>query len=70
MKELLYRVVEARVIRQLRGFRVEAWLLIQGKGRAVHFDIPAIADLPIELGKAVSVAYQQVTGSSLPDTAL
>jgi hypothetical protein len=63
---LKYRVVEAKVLRQDKGFRVDAWLLIQGVGKAVHFDIESMADLPANLEKHIKAAYLQVTGLALP----
>jgi hypothetical protein len=70
MRPLLYRVVEAKVLRSETGFRVDAYLLIQGKGKPVHFDILTIAELPVALDRAVRDAYLEITGTVLSDKAL
>jgi hypothetical protein len=69
MRPLRYRVVEAKVLRSETGFRVDAYLLIQGKGRPVHFEIASMEELPEALDIAVLKAYRAVTGSDLPDIA-
>jgi hypothetical protein len=70
MRKLLYRVVEAKVLRTETGFRVDAYLLIWGKGKPVHFDIATIRDLPKALENACSEAYRESAGPELPDKAL
>lgn len=70
MRKLLYRLVEAKVLRSEPGFRVDAYLLIQGKGKPVHFDIQTMAELPAALETAVRNAYLEITGGDLPDKAL
>jgi len=69
MKPLMYRVVEAKVLGSETGFRVDAYLLIQGKGKPVHFEIASMAELPEALDLAVRKAYRAVTGSELSDRA-
>jgi len=69
MRELLYRVVEVKVLRTGQSFHVNAYLLIRGQGKAIHFDVWTMAELPAALETAVGQAYLEVTGSSLPDTA-
>jgi hypothetical protein len=70
MRKLLYRVVEAKVLRSETGFRVDAYLLIRGQGKPVHFDIQTMDELPAALDAAVREAFVAVTGSDLPDNAL
>jgi len=69
MRELLYRVVEAKVLRTDKGFHVNAYLLVRGQGKPVHFDIFTMAELPAVLAEVVKEAYSEVTGSELPDIA-
>jgi len=69
MRTLTYRVVEAKVLRLETGFRVDAYLLIQGQGKPVHFEIASMAELPEALAYAVRRAYKAVTGFELSDRA-
>lgn len=69
MKELLYRVVECQLRGTATGFRVDAYLLIRGQGKSVHFDIKGAAELEGALMKVIAEAYKEITGSALPDTA-
>lgn len=70
MRELFYRIVETKVFPTAKGMRVDSYLLIQGQGKPVHFDISCAAELPEALNTAVRAAYRAVTGKDLPDTAL
>jgi len=67
-RKLHYRVVELKV-RVVDGrILVEAWLLIHGVGRSVRFSIGHPEDLGETLADYVAAAFEQVTGSPLPDT--
>lgn len=68
-RRLWYRVVEAKVWRGDQVYLVSAYLLIAGVGKAIGFTVDSMADLPGAFGRAIQVAYKQVTGLDLPDTA-
>jgi hypothetical protein len=68
-RKLHYRVVECKVRQGVGTLLVEAWLLIQGKGKSVRFTSPDRESLPEALASACAAAYQDVTGSPLPDSA-
>ena len=66
MRALYYRQVETKVFRDKEGFRWEAWLLIQGIGKAIRGHVTDARQLPDAIHAAVAVAYLQITGEQLP----
>jgi hypothetical protein len=69
MKTLLYRVVEIQAWVKPERLHLEAYLLIQGHGVPIRFDVSSPRFIEEGLRQAVAEAYRRVTGAVLPDTA-
>lgn len=66
-RQLRFRIIEVKVRRSGQGFQVDAWLLIHGQGKGVHFQIGCVADLPGSFALACADAYEQLAGVPFPD---
>jgi hypothetical protein len=63
---LRYRVVEVKAWPRTTGIGWEAYLLIQGRGKAIRGGVACMADLEAALKAAIREAYLGITGTELP----
>ena len=66
MRQLFYRIAALRLMPEGAGCRYEAWIVVNGLGRAARGRCAVTADLEQALMEHVRAWYTEVTGRPLP----